>query len=44
MIARLHEIIEQQEQRIEHLLERLAQLEPPAQPQLQRPARQPAVY
>jgi hypothetical protein len=43
-IARLQETVQQQEQRIEHLLERLAQLEQAGQPHPSRPARQPAVY
>jgi 5-methylcytosine-specific restriction endonuclease McrA len=39
-IARLREIIEQQEHRIEHLLDRITQLEPPAgAPIVQQPPR-----
>jgi uncharacterized coiled-coil protein SlyX len=43
-IARLRQIVEQQKQRIEMLLDRLAQLERVAQSQSQREPAQPAIY
>jgi hypothetical protein len=43
-ITHLQQIVEQQEQRIETLLDRVAQLERAAQPQPRRQPAQPAIY